>query len=222
MLTLVYRPIHAQAPDEDQLGAWYMYFFTKKIGSKGWGIQGDYQYRSWNLGSDREQLLLRSGITYRPKNVDILFTVGYAFISTGAFGDSKTDFSENRLYQEVLIPNKVGNRFLFTHRFRYEQRWVANQNFRTRFRYNLFLNITLNKNKLTDNTVYLATYNELFINGERSITPTTTVEYFDRNRTYLGLGYAFTGNLRLQSGWMKQTTATWVKDQLQVSLHHNF
>lgn len=60
--------------EEDQLGAWYMYFFNKQFKNSQFGIQGDYQFRFWDFGSDLEQILLRTGATYRPKNADILFT----------------------------------------------------------------------------------------------------------------------------------------------------
>lgn len=209
-------------PDEDQLGAWYMYFFNKKFGDSQFGIQGDYQFRFWDLGSDLEQILLRTGATYRSKNADILFTLGYANITTGTFGESDDNFVENRIYQEALFSQKIGSRFLLTHRLRYEQRWVEDQDFRTRYRYNLFLNVPFNNTSLSKNTVYLALYNEIFINGQRDIGDDRTVEYFDRNRTYLGIGYGLRDNLRMQAGWMKQTTANWSKGQLQLSLHHSF
>ena len=64
--------------DEDQTGAWYMYFWSAKVKEGPWGFQGDIQYRNWNLLGDLEQLLLRGGLTYSPKNASILFTLGYA------------------------------------------------------------------------------------------------------------------------------------------------
>ncbi|MEP2348900.1 MAG: DUF2490 domain-containing protein, partial [Algoriphagus sp.] len=210
------------AIDEDQLGAWYMYFFNTKFKDSQFGIQGDYQYRSWNLGSDKEQLLLRTGLTFTPKNAGITFTMGYAFISSGGFGEDNINIIENRIYQEALIPQKLGGRFYLTHRFRYEQRWIEDLDMRTRYRYNLFINVPLNKPSLEKKAVYLALYNEIFINGEREVDANTSVPFFDRNRTYLGLGYGLRDNLRLQSGWMKQTTNNWAKGQLQFSLHHTF
>jgi hypothetical protein len=209
-------------PDEDQLGSWYMYFFQKKIKNSQFGIQGDYQLRLWNVGTDLEQLLLRTGVTYTPKNANITFTAGFANITTGQFGEGTNNVNENRVYQEALIPQKVGNRFYLTHRMRYEQRWVQNQDFRTRYRYNLFLNVPLNATELKKGTVYAALYNEIFINGQRNIGNNRTVELFDRNRTYLGLGFGLKDNLRVQGGWMKQTTNNWAKGQTQISLHHNF
>jgi len=183
-----------------------MYFYNTTFGAGPWGLQGDFQYRAWDQLGDLEQLLLRSGITYRPNDANILFTFGYANITTGDFGDSDETTVENRIYQEALLPQTLGKRFLITHRFRYEQRWVEGQDFRTRYRYNLFLNVLLNAEKLGKKTLYLALYNELFINGQREIGNGREVQFFDRNRTYLGLGYGISNQLRVQAGWMKQTT----------------
>ncbi|MEN0047515.1 MAG: DUF2490 domain-containing protein [Bacteroidota bacterium] len=222
-LFLFSSQLNAQtAIDEDQLGAWYMYFYTAKFGESPFGIQGDLQHRNWNIGGDLEQLLLRSGFTYRPENANALFTLGYANITTGEFGDGKETVVESRIYQEALLPHKVGNRFYLTHRFRYEQRWVENQDFRTRYRYNLFLNVPLNKPSLQKGAFYVALYNELFINGQREIGQGRSVQFFDRNRTYLGLGHNLKDKVRVQLGWMKQTTVNWSKGQAQVSLHHSW
>ncbi|MEL6122338.1 MAG: DUF2490 domain-containing protein [Bacteroidota bacterium] len=209
----------AQEIDEGQLGAWYMYFVNKKFNNSKFGIQGDYQFRYWNAGSDLEQILLRTGATYKADD-HLLLTLGYASITSGTFGESTNTSHENRVYQEALLSQRVGSRFLLTHRFRYEQRWVANQDTRTRFRYNLFLNVPFNKESLERGAVYLALYNEIFINGQRDIGDDRQVEVFDRNRTYVGLGYSLAANLRVQGGWMKQTTDNWSKGQAQISLHH--
>ncbi|MEM7036965.1 MAG: DUF2490 domain-containing protein, partial [Bacteroidota bacterium] len=183
---------------------------------------GDFQHRNWNILGDLEQLLLRSGVTYKPKSANVKFTLGYGFIRTGTPGDSKDAVIEHRIYQEALLPHAVGPRFKLTHRFRFEQRFVENQDFRTRFRYNLFVNVPLNKKDLSPGAVYLALYNELFINAQRDIGNGATVELFDRNRTYGALGYSIIPGLRAQLGYMQQTTNGWSKGQLQVSLHHKF
>ena len=222
LLCLNFTAIAQGGPDEDQLGAWYMYFFNKSFGESEFGLQGDYQFRFWDFGSDLEQVLLRTGVTYRPKDAGILFTLGYGHITSGVPGDDTGTSVESRIYQEALFPQKIGSRFLLTHRIRFEQRWVESQDFRTRFRYNLFVNVPLNKLQLEKKTVYIALYNEIFINGQTDIGDGRTVQYFDRNRTYLGLGYGLRDNLRLQAGWMKQTTVNWSKGQAQLSLHHSW
>ncbi|WP_400079164.1 DUF2490 domain-containing protein [Winogradskyella sp. R77965] len=206
--------------DQSQTGAWYMYFFSHQFKDSQWGIQGDFQYRDWQGLGDKEQLLLRSGITYSPKNGGVKFTFGYGNVTTGQYGESDDTSAESRIYQEALIPQKLGNRFYLTHRFRYEQRFVEDQDFRTRYRYNLFLNIPLNKKELASKAVYAALYNELFINGGTDIGDGREVQIFDRNRTYLGFGYVLNPKIRFQLGWMNQKTVNWGKGQLQFSMHH--
>ena len=217
----------AQAPepspppvDGDQLGAWYMYFWNTRFGESPWGLQGDVQLRQWNVAGDLEQLLLRGGLTYTPANVDGTFTLGYASITTGQFGgDFDGTVHENRVYQEALLPHRIADRILLTHRFRYEQRFNEGQDFRTRYRYMLFFNVPFNDTKLGKDVWHLALYNELFVNGQRDIGDGRSVEWFDRNRTYGGIGYGIAEGLRVQLGVMRQTTNAWAKNQLQVSLH---
>ena len=217
--TLLFPRVCKSQINEGELGAWYMYFFNTTLKESSWGFQGDIQYRNWNVFGDLEQLLLRGGITYKPKKTNIKFTLGYGNVTTGAFGSDNSTTTESRLYQEALYPVKFGNRFYTNHRFRYEQRFVENQDLRTRYRYNLFLNIPLNKSSMESKTLYIALYNKLFINGQRNVGSGNTVELFDRNRLYLGMGYIIKNGLKFQLGIMEQKTDNWVKKQLQVSIH---
>jgi len=207
--------------DEDQLGGWYMYFWNTEFGESKFGLQGDVQYRNWNVLGDLEQLLLRAGVTYSP-NENVKLTLGYGNITSGAFGDSNDTSTESRIYQEALLPHKISDRVYLKHRFRYEQRWVEDQDFRTRYRYNLFLNIPLNQPNLDKNSLYLAFYNEIFINGQKNIGDGRSVEIFDRNRLYGALGYAIKDNLKIQFGFMEQALNNSSKGQLQLSMHHSF
>lgn len=208
--------------DEDQLGAWYMYFWNNQFENSRWGLQGDVQHRNWDSIGDLEQLLIRGGVTYSPESSDIMFTLGYANISSGEFGSSNSTSSEDRIYQEALLPQRIGERVYLRHRFRLEQRWVENQNFRSRFRYALFMDIPLNQTTMSQGALYLSLYNELFINGENDIGNSKSVNTFDRNRSYAALGYSLRNNLRLQFGYMHQSTDSVDKGQLQLSLHHSF
>lgn len=221
IILLVTQNLQAQI-DEDKLGAWYMYFFNTTFNDGPWGAQGDLQYRNWNLGGGLEQLLLRGGVTYQPTNANIKFTLGYGNVTTGAYGDSSDTSSESRIYQEALYPVKFGKRFYTNHRFRFEQRFVEGQDFRTRYRYNLFLNIPINNESMAPKTFYIALYNELFINGQREIGDDRSVAFFDRNRLYNGLGYVIKSGYNIQFGLMNQTTNNWAKRQLQFSFHHSF
>ena len=64
--------------------------------------------------------------------------------------------------------------------------------------------------------------NELFVNLERDIGNGREVDYFDRNRTYVALGYSLSDNIRLQFGYMHQETDNLGKGQLQFNLFHRF
>ncbi len=222
VLCLVFATNSVAQIESSQTGAWYMYFYYAQLGDSNWGIQGDFQYRDWQGLGDLEQLLLRSGVTYKPDNTSLLLTLGYANITTGTFGDSDATSNESRIYQEALFPSKIGSRIYLTHRFRYEQRFVEDQDFRTRYRYNLFFNVPFNSKEMKAKTFYAALYNELFINGQTDIGNGRQVELFDRNRTYLGAGYHITDKIRVQLGWMNQKSVSVGKGQYQISLHHNF
>ena len=208
--------------DETQEGAWYMYFWNTRFDDSNWGLQGDVQYRDWEIIGDMEQRLLRGGVTYTPNNFNATFTLGAANVATGQFGDSDDTFDENRIYQEMLIPYRIFDWVYLRHRFRSEQRWVDNQDFRTRYRYAIFADVPMNRNDLEPGAFYLSVYNELFINGEDDIGNGRSVDTIDRNRLYGGIGYTLNNNMRLQFGYMEQSTDTFDKSQWQFSLHHSF
>lgn len=208
--------------DEDQTGAWYMLFWSYNFENSQFGLQGDYQYRSWNAGGDMEQFMFRNGLTYRPKNTNIKLTAGFARIVSGAFGESNDTSGENRFYLEGLVPHKIGNRIHVTHRYRAEHRNVAGQDARSRFRYFLSVNVPLNQTDLSKGAIYFAFYDEIFVNGQKDIGDGQSVSLFDRNRIYGGFGYSVSNTARVQLAVMRQSTNNWSKNQLQFSLHKSF
>ena len=207
--------------NESQTGAWYMYFFNTTFKESSWGFQGDIQYRNLNLIGDLEQLLFRGGISYQPKQTQIKLTLGYGNITNGSSTSINSINLENRIYQELMFPIKFSNRIQTNHRFRSEQRFIEGQDLRTRYRYNLFINIPLNKTSFKSKTLYLSIYDELFINGELNTGDDEKVNFFDRNRLYTALGYMINNQVKLQLGFMSQRTSNWNRTQLQLSFHHN-
>lgn len=203
-------------PNQDQLGAWYMYFWNTTIGQGPWGLQGDVQHRNWNIAGDLEQLMLRGGLTYSPKEYKTKWTLGYANIQTGDFGISTSRINEHRIYQELLYPARIGKRLYTAHRFRYEQRWVEQNEMLTRYRIMVFLNIPINNPEFEAKTFYVALYNELFLKGQRSVED----HIFDINRLYTGVGYKINDRAKVQLGTMLQRKTAWEKNQLQFSFHH--
>ena len=208
--------------DQDELGSWYMYVFNTSFNDSKWGFQGDIQHRNFNILGDLQQIMLRGGINYKPKNTPLKLVLGYASITTGTQGSSDEIFAENRFYQETSFAVKLGKKIYSNHRFRYELRFVDDHNTRTRYRYNLFINIPLKGEMIVAKTPYIAFYNELFINGQRNIGMGRTLEFLDRNRLYSAFGYMIRQGLKVQFGLMRQTTNLSGKNQLQFSIHHSF
>ena len=215
------HPLQAQV-DEDQTGAWYMLMWSHENASTGFGLQGDIQYRNWDTIGDLEQLLIRGGATWRPRGSAVRYTVGYAHITSGAFGHDDATSGEHRLYQEALASHRVAERLFFAHRLRLEQRWVDGQDLRARFRYFLGLNYPFNQSSLKRGAVYLSLYNEVFVNLNRDIGGGRRVDYFDRNRAYAALGYSLRDNLRFQFGYMWQESSNHGKGQLQFNVIYSF
>ena len=208
--------------DQGQAGAWYMLMWSHENPESGFGAQGDVQHRNWDFGGDLEQLLIRGGLTWRPEGSAVKYTVGAAHITSGVFGANDGKSREKRIYQEALVPQRLGAKWFLTHRFRFEQRWVDGQDFRTRARYFLAANYPFNQDTLDQGAIYLSLYNELFINLERDIGDGREVDYFDRNRAYAALGYSVQDNLRLQFGYMWQENSVYGKGQVQFNLIHSF
>lgn len=210
----------SNAQADEQTGAWYMYFLNTSFSESSWGMAGDVQYRNYDLTSDMSQLFLRAGLTYSP-NPNVQFTAGYANVTIGKYGESTETSFENRIYQEAALPHKISNRIHLAHRFRYEQRWVEEQDFRTRYRYNLYLNVPLLQPNFHKNSLYLTFFSEIFLNGQKEIGTTQPVQIFDRYRLYSAVGYSLNDNLRLQLGYLNQITNSMNTGQVQVGLHHS-
>lgn len=208
--------------NEKVLGSWLTYAFNADLNNSNWGFQGDFQLRNWKLATDLEQLLLRSGVHYTPTNTRLKFTLGYAYVKSSYYGSSKTQNQENRIYQEIRYPHKVGDRYYLSHRFRFEQRFIERQDFRTRFRYAFGIDIPLNKTLLTSKTWFATAYDEVFINGQRDIGNDTEVDLLDRNRVFLGLGYTITTQIRTTFGFLRQNTQHWSKNQIVLSFIQSF
>lgn len=201
---------HAQ---NSQLGNWLIYFGNKEINSKlNW--HHEVQYRNYNAIGDLEQLLLRTGIGYNLTEGNNNLLLGYGFIrSENYISDDKIDFNEHRIYQQFITKQEIG-RVKVQHRYRLEQRWVDDQDFKMRFRYFLALNVPLNKKEMAAKTIYLSAYNELFINNKSN--------FFDRNRLYGGLGYKMNSNVRFELGYMNQFFGAANRDQLNLIAFVNF
>lgn len=206
-LVFLTTTLHAQSND---FGNWWMYFGNKQLSDR-FNLHHEMQYRNYNVAGDLEQLLLRAGVGYDLTEGNNNVLVGYGYISSANYtgiADEKVTINEHRIYQQFITNQKFG-RFSLQHRYRFEQRFIED-NFRLRFRYFLNVKMALTKPTLADKTIYLVTYNELFINADNVL--------FDRNRLYGGLGYKLNKDLSFELGYMNQFLNNGGRDQFNVGV----
>lgn len=206
---------------ESQLGGWYAYLYSINFNESQFGILGDFQHRNYEVANDFQQWIARAAIYYKFKDIPLRVTLGYGYFNSGTFGESNSTSYENRIHQDILISQKLGKRFNLGHRIRLEQRFVENQDFRTKYRYMISGRVPFNKPALTQNAWYGVAWSEIFINGEKNIGDGRQVSLFDRNWSLIGLGYAFTNTLKLELGYMRETTNSISKGQLLLAINHN-
>ena len=211
LLSFLFIPLtFSQGSD---FGNWMIYFGNNKLNEK-FNIHNEVQYRNYNAVGDLEQLLLRTGLGYNltPNNNNLL--LGYGFIRSENYQnlDTKLVLNEHRIYQQFITKQSFG-RVIFSHRYRLEERFVADD-FKMRFRYFLATNVALNHKLLVPNTIYLSAYNEIFINAKNQL--------FDRNRIYGGLGYKVSNNLKLEIGYMNQRFFVGNRDQINLIANFKF
>ena len=203
-----------QAQDSET-GNWIIYIGSKKINDK-WNWHHEVQYRNYNFIGDLEQLLLRTGfgVNLTPGNNNLLLGYGYILSENYIAGtDDKLSIGEHRIFQQFITKQNFG-RVSIQHRYRIEERWVENSDFKWRFRYFLALNIALNNKELVADTWYLSLYDEVFLNGQNAV--------FDRNRMYAALGYRVSPQLKVELGFMSQVFEKRSRGQLQNASFANF
>jgi hypothetical protein len=221
LFTVIQNPALAQI-DESQLGIWTAYAWSTHVAKSNWGLQGDIQLRNWDIYKDLEQHLVRAGVTYSPDSSNVTYAIGLASLTSSQFGDGTDTNTESRTFQEAAFLQRVGQRIQLSHRVRVEQRWIENQDFRTRYRYSLRMEVPLNQSNLEHGLWSLMVSNELFLNGERKIGSNQHVDFFDRNRSYAGVSHRFKDGMTLQFGYMHQWTDNLHKGQLQLGFSHHF
>jgi len=200
----------AQETGEEEWGAWYMYFGTNKVSEK-LSIHTEAQFRYYEMASNFNQLLLRTGLNYHI-NDNAIATLGYGYINTdGTFADidGEENSNEHRIFQQFILKNKVG-KFKFEHRYRIEQRFISvgNTDFTEhRGRYRLQLTYPL------DEHWFLNAYDEVFINMQEPI--------FGQNRLYGAVGYQFNSNLSVQMGYLKNHFTGRNFDRFQLGIFFN-
>ena len=191
---------------------WTQYFINVRI-KEYWSVNSDVLYRWKDLDGQKLQTGIRGSITYHFKK-PITLTAGYVyFVHFPSTKGATVTRHEHRPWQQLLITSKHG-RFQLQHRYRFEQRFIEKASntmltggygFNFRLRYQLTLQCPINKKEIEKGTLYALAYNEVFVNFGKEIV----YNYFDQNRTGLGLGYqiskSFAATLGYQYIWQQQS-----------------
>lgn len=185
---------------------WYTYFGNVKINQR-WSVPFDIQGRIRDGISNKGQLLMRGGLQYAITSQHQVL-LGYAFVPTYN-NVSNTWLPEHRIFEQYIYK---APKIDMAHRFRLEQRWVAQPNspdahqaigdwkYGNRFRY--FNRTQLNiRHKQQSTRFYVALQDEIFLNlWGNDISHL----FFDQNRFLAAFGYKLSSSLKADIGYMNQ------------------
>ena len=157
------------------------------------------RFRVWLEGQQRmggngmRQEIIRSAIGYYPKPYWGIY-LGYGW--QPSFNDFR---NENRIYQESLFDNYVGN-LRIMNRSRLEERFIEDvEGVSMRVRHQLRMTYPLERSKHW----FIAAQDEPFVTLNDRL-PGGPVGGFDQNRAYVGIRYQFTKAVALELGYMNQ------------------
>jgi hypothetical protein len=194
-------------------GNWLSYLGNNAINKK-WNIFTDFQFRSYNALDDLQQVLGRVGVGYNLTEANNNVLLGYVYVHTENYTatDTKVGSVENRLFLQFVTRQRF-QRVYLQHRYRAEARFLPNDVYKTRLRYQVGLNVPLNKPAMDKGAIYLSASDEIFAHA---CSPK-----FDRNRIYGGIGYVISPKLRAEFGFMSQGVELTQRGQIQVAFFNN-
>ncbi|MGZ4116492.1 MAG: DUF2490 domain-containing protein, partial [Bacteroidia bacterium] len=166
---------------------WFGDFSKINLNDK-WSIYFDFGLRRTDWLNKWSQTLVRPGLTYA-LNANTSITAGVAWFNNYTSTYIKPEY---RGWQQILFTENYG-RVKVNNRLRAEQRF--NQNvvkdklvntfvYTNRFRYQLNVQVALNKPNIDYKTLYLVFADEVMINCGKEVS-----NYFDQNRLSAGVGY---------------------------------
>ena len=187
----IQSPLAAQ---NNVLGGWYLVNLNYHLNKK-FTLYSEIQTRSQHVLNDFYYRELKGGVSYNFPGKQSVF-VGFGNYKTYTYpGNFKElEVNENRIWEQFNMSHNIG-RVKIEHRYRIEQRWL-NGDYFNRFRYRLATTTPINHSRLTDNTLFMSVYDEIFF--------TDKPPYFIRNRIFLGPGYQFSKLLTIQTGFLRQ------------------
>lgn len=204
-------PVYSQ----DGVGSWNITNLKINIDEQ-WSLMGEAQLRSLKFYDHFHYYEFKTALNYNiDKNFSTSIGIGkYNTFSEGGNFLSPLQSDEVRTFGQLTMKQYLS--FLkFDHRYRAEQRFTT-KGYRNRFRYRLNLTVPINKLKIETGTIYLNTWDEIFLTDQGP--------HFERNRLFMGIGYQLNDNLIVQTGYIYQfdfkLNDEIGRDFLQVSLQY--
>ena len=210
-------------------GAWLGLYTTYWLSEK-WGYYGEYHLRRADFMNRMSKLYLRFGVNYK---VDTHFRLTLGVVNRYTWSDhpewatEETYVPEYRFWEQALFNAKYFGMKIY-HQLRTEQRWKRSTKitdptyyYYNRFRYKLLAYAPIFGHLLETNSLFFTFYNEIFMQAGEKVQ----FNYFEDNRTYVGLGYGLTDSVHLHIGYMKsfgQLNAFEFRDNdiFRLSIYH--
>ena len=201
MLAIVHQA-QAQKVVDEQEQTWFGYINQSRFTDRS-GLWADLHLRLTDHYVNKKTMVLtRVGYIFY-LHEQVRFMAGYTYAHRySEWGNGRVP--EHRPWQQVQwIERKKG--FDLVQAFRVEQRFrkavddrvdTDTYIFNWRFRYNISVTIPLRGKTLVPKTPYLFISNEVNVNAGKSII----TNYFDQNRSFVGLGYQFSPSMHANLG----------------------
>jgi hypothetical protein len=214
-LTAAARPATGQEVERvtgTNSNAWFVYAGTHALSPKV-GLHLEAQLRRSDFLSDPLQLFVRAGVNYALAD-RVTATGGYAYAWSTPYGEFPAPFafSEHRVWEQLQLTHATG-RLAWQHRYRLEQRWLAQREetpdggtrtswwrYVNRFRYMARTTLPLRGATVSRGEPYLAASDEIFVGFGRHVQ----LNVLDQNRAYAGVGYQAGTHTRVELGYLNQ------------------
>jgi hypothetical protein len=192
---------------DSQFDTWWSNVNTYNLRPK-WYLSSELHIRRTNGFKNWQQFLIRPAANFK-LNENVHFTLGYTYILSYPYGNQTIHIAtpEHNVWEQVTLKHKIG-RVGFSHRYRFEQRFIGNRvsdengkyhldgfNFRERFRYRLTATIPLTANKRW----FVSAFDEIWLN-QQDFLPIG----LNQNWAYLGAGFEFNKRGNVQLGFLHQ------------------
>ncbi len=195
MFLLVSISMNAHAQADAPLQGWGQFFFKHKTESN-WIVEGDAGFRVHSAHFDPSSALARAGFGRQFK--DFSLTAGAAWFESWPLLGSGQESGEFRLYQKLILPQKLGPLSL-SHICRAEERWLQ-QPLRSQYQLQIRLRYQLQAIYGFQNITFLGA--KPYLNGHAEMFAIPHKQVFSQFRLFGGAGLNWKDRWRFELGYL--------------------